>query len=63
MRLATFLAPGHDEPIAGEVIEERVVAYADRRRAWVNGELRQDANTSGSGTSSAVVIHGPSRTT
>ncbi len=31
MRLATFLAPGRDEPLAGVVEGERVVAFADGR--------------------------------
>ena len=31
MRLATFLAPGRDEPLAGAVDGDRVVAFADGR--------------------------------
>ena len=32
MKLATFLAPGHDEPLAGQVLDDSVVAFADGRR-------------------------------
>ena len=31
MKLATFLAPGHDEPLAGQVLDDSVVAFADGR--------------------------------
>jgi acylpyruvate hydrolase len=32
VKLATFLAPGHDQPLAGEVVDDSVVAFADGRR-------------------------------
>jgi len=32
VKLATFLAPGHDEPLAGQVLDDSVVAFADGRR-------------------------------
>ncbi len=32
MKLATFMAPGRDEPLAGEVVDDRVVAFPDATR-------------------------------
>jgi acylpyruvate hydrolase len=32
VKLATFLAPGHDQPLAGAVVDDSVVAFADGRR-------------------------------
>jgi acylpyruvate hydrolase len=32
MKLATFLAPGHNQPLAGEVLDDAVVAFGDGRR-------------------------------
>jgi acylpyruvate hydrolase len=32
VKLATFLAPGHNQPLAGEVVDDSVVAFADGRR-------------------------------
>jgi acylpyruvate hydrolase len=29
VKLATFTAPGHDEPLGGEVVDDRVFAFAD----------------------------------
>jgi acylpyruvate hydrolase len=32
VKLATFLAPGHPQPLAGEVVDDSMVAFADGRR-------------------------------
>jgi acylpyruvate hydrolase len=31
VKLATFLAPGHDQPLAGQVLDDSVVTFADGR--------------------------------
>lgn len=50
MRLATFLAPGADEPLAGEVLDDRVVAFAA-------GESVVDRLASGDRTPAAGAAH------
>jgi len=30
VKLATFIPPGHDQPLAGEVVDDQVVAFAER---------------------------------
>jgi acylpyruvate hydrolase len=52
MRLATFLAPGSDAPVAGEVRGERVVAFADG--ASVRDRLASDDRTPAAGAEWAL---------
>jgi 2-keto-4-pentenoate hydratase/2-oxohepta-3-ene-1,7-dioic acid hydratase in catechol pathway len=49
MRLATFMAPGHDEPLAGVVVEEHVVAFTGGVGVVDVLAGRHDARTGGEG--------------
>jgi acylpyruvate hydrolase len=47
VKLATFRAPGEDRPLAGEVIDDRVVAFADDGVAVVDVLARPDRASRG----------------